>query len=741
MIKRRRSGASAPILYAQALCALALGVLAASVARAQAFPWSDPGLDPDRRAELVLGRMTLDEKIALIHGNFPRVMKLGLPPGVQSSAGFIAGVPRLGLPDLRESDASLGVAAAGRKDDDAAALPSGMLLASTWNPDIAFAGGAMIGKETRQKGFNILLDGGVNLTREPFNGRNFEYLGEDPLLAGTLDGAAIRGIQSQHVVSTAKHYALNDQETGRGVVDVRIGEAGMRESDLLAFEIAIQTGRPGAVMCAYNRINGVYACENPHTLTDVLKTDWGWKGWVMSDWGAVHSLDAAAAGLDQESGQELDRQVFFDQPLREALVSGKLPQARLDDMVRRILRSEFAIGLVDPLPSSGALDTQADAKVAQAEAEAGIVLLKNQDGVLPLAAAARRIAVIGGHADIGVLSGGGSSQVIPRGSQVLPRPPGAPEWVEGAVYHPSAPLPAIKARAKGEVTFTTGDDLAAAIAAAGDADVAVVFVEQWASEAIDVPILLSDAQEALIRAVAAANPRTVVVLENDGPVLMPWIGQVKGVLEAWYPGMRGGEAIARILYGEVDPSGRLPATIAADASQLVRAAPAGSNTVEKVGVAPGGEAPFSVDYTEGSSIGYRWFAETGFKPLFPFGYGLSYTRFRYGALTLSGGKAMTASLAVTNTGAREGVETVQLYLAKGPERGQRRLLGWAQVKLKPGETRTVQITAEPRLLANWDDKAHGWRLAGGRYEVFAGPNSETAASPGAVEMLPASLAP
>ena len=528
---------------ASALGAAALGASLAAPAQAQpqSFPWSDAGLSPDRRAELVLGQMTQDEKFALIHGNFPRVMTPGPPPGVVLSAGYIAGIPRLGLPDLRESDASLGVAAAGRTNDDTAALPSGMLLASTWNPEVAFAGGAMIGKEARQKGFNVLLNGGVNLTRDPFNGRNFEYLGEDPLLAGVLAGAAIRGIQSQHVVSTAKHYLMNDQETGRGVYDARIGEAAMRESDLLAFEIAVKSGQPGSVMCAYNRVNGDYACENRRTLTDVLKTDWGWKGWVMSDWGAVHSVDAAAAGLDQESGQELDRQVFFDQPLRLALASGKLTQARLDDMVRRILTSEFAIGLVDPVPAPGPLDVQADAQVTQAEAEAGIVLLKNDGNVLPLAANAKRIAVIGGHADLGVLSGGGSSQVIPLGSQVLPRPPGAPDWVEGTVYHPSAPLPVIQARARGEVTFQSGQNLPAAVAAAKAAEVAIVFAEQRASEAIDVSIRLSPEQGALIEQVAAANPRTVVVLENSGPLLMPWIGKVRGVVEAWYPGMRGGE--------------------------------------------------------------------------------------------------------------------------------------------------------------------------------------------------------
>ena len=725
------------------VAAVAMGLILSAPAHAQpqSFPWSDTKLSPERRAELVLGQMTQDEKLALVHGNFPRVMKPGPPAGVQSSAGYIAGIPRLGLPALRESDASLGVSTAGRKDDDAAALPSGMLLASTWNPDVAFAGGSMIGKETRQKGFNVLLNGGVNLTRDPFNGRNFEYLGEDPLLAGTMAGAAIRGIQSQHVVSTTKHYLMNDQETGRGVFDARIGEAAMRESDLLAFEIAIEKGQPGSVMCAYNRVNGDYACENHHTLTDVLKTDWRWKGWVMSDWGAVHSLGAVAAGLDQESGQELDRQVFFDQPLREAIAGGQVPQARLDDMVRRILWGEFAFGLVDPLPPPAPLDTKADAKVAQAEAEAGIVLLKNDGDVLPLAAGAKRIAVIGGHADLGVLSGGGSAQVIPLGSHVLPRPAGSPDWVEGTVYHPSAPLPAIKARAKGEVTFQPGADVAAAVAAAKGADVAVVFVEQWASEAIDVPIRLSADQEALIEAVAAANPKTVVVLENGGPLLMPWIGKVKGVVEAWFPGMSGGEAIARVLYGEVNPSGRLPATFAADAGQLPRAKPVGSDRPQPAGAAPDAGGSFPVDYSEGSSVGYRWFAQKGSKPLFPFGYGLSYTRFSYGALSVTGGKALSASIAVTNTGKREGVETVQLYLKKGPARSQQRLLGWAQVKLKPGETRTVQIAAEPKLLADWSDQAHGWRIAPGRYEVFAGPNAGIAASSGAASLDAANLAP
>lgn len=721
------------------MAALCVGLAAAGCAWAEAAPWNDAKLPPDQRAALVLGRMTLDEKLSLLHGQFPRFMK-PMPPGVVASAGYIAGIPRLGVPDLRESDASLGVANAGRDNDDAAALPSGMALAATWNPEIAFAGGAMIGKEARQKGFNVLLAGGVNLTRDPFNGRNFEYLGEDPLLAGVMDGASIRGIQSQHVISTAKHFVLNAQETGRHVADARISEAALRESDLLAFEIAIEKGQPGSVMCSYNRINGPYACEDRHTLTEVLKRDWGWKGWVMSDWGAVSSVDAAAAGLDQESGAQLDKEVFFDKPLRQALTAGKLTQTRVDDMVQRILRSEFATGLMDPMPAAGALDVKADNAVAQAEAEAAMVLLKNEGKVLPLAAGAKRIAVIGGHADIGVLSGGGSSQVIPLGSVTLPPPPGLPKFIQGIVYHPSSPLQAIRARG-GQVGFQAGEDIAAAVAEAKAADVAVVFAEQWTTEGADASIRLSEHQEQLIAAVAAANPNTVVVLQNGGPLLMPWIGAVKAVVEAWYPGGRGGEAIARVLFGEVDPSGRLPATFAASADQLPRPEPVGLGSTPKEGDEIVRAAPFPIDYKEGSSVGYRWFAEKGLKPLFPFGYGLSYTSFRYGPVAVTGGKGLDAVVAVTNTGSRAGVETVQLYLRKSPSRSQQRLLGWAQVKLAPGETKQVRISAEPRLLADWDEKGGRWQVAAGRYQVFVGPNAGEAASQAETSVAAARLKP
>jgi beta-glucosidase len=405
------------------------------------------------------------------------------------------------------------------------------------------------GAEAGHIGFNVLLGGGVNLARDPRNGRNFEYLGEDPLLAGTLGGAAIRGTQAQHVVSTVKHFAINDQETGRMVLSAQMDEAAMRESDLLAFEIAIETGRPGAVMCSYNRVNEVYACENDFLLNTVLKGDWGYRGWVMSDWGAVHSLDAAVRGLDQESGEQLDKQVFFDQPLLAAVGSDARYARRLEDMDLRVLRSLYAVGIVEHPASRMALDLDAGAQAAQAASRQGSVLLRNEGGLLPLSPEVKRIAVIGGHADMGVLSGGGSSQVAPPGGPALVDTLGGEgffAFMRKAMYMPSAPLKAIRAaRPEAEVHFDDGRYPAAAAELARHVDVAIVFATQWMTEGYDAPDLtLPSGQDALISAVAAANPRTIVVLETGGPVMMPWLDQVAAVLEVWYPGIRGGEATA-----------------------------------------------------------------------------------------------------------------------------------------------------------------------------------------------------
>jgi len=691
--------------------------------------------DARARADRIVARMTQAEKVALVHGLFPPMAKGKTRAELIPSAGHIDGVARLGVPVVRESDASLGVAnqIEQRRGDVATALPSSLATAATFSPDIARAGGAMIGAEARAKRFNVLLAGGVNLTRDPWNGRNFEYLGEDPLLAGTLAGEHIAGVQSNNIVSTVKHLAINSQETGRMVADARIDEGALRMSDLLAFQIAVERGRPGSVMCAYNKVNGDWACENRFLMTDVLKRDWNYPGWVMSDWGAVHSTAKAAnAGLDQESGQELDAQVFFDAPLKAALDRGEVSGARLDDMVSRYLTGLILTGAYDdPVPTrAGRIDYAAHAAVAQTAIEAGIVLLKNEGGLLPLAAGARRVVLIGGHADVGVLSGGGSSQVRSVGGAPVevPLTTGAAMSFARVTYHASSPLRALKAAMpNARVTYVDGRDPAAAAAAAQNADLAVVFATQWTTEAQDAPDLkLPDDQDALIAAVAAAQPRTVAVLETGGPVLMPWLGQVPAVVQAWYPGQRGGEAIANVLTGRVNPSGRLPITFPAAPEQAPRPAPVGLdrlNSLEAQAAADPARAStyvlpsFPIEYREGADVGYRWYERTRARPMFPFGHGLSYTSFAHREPVATGGDALTVGVEVENTGTRAGADVVQVYAAREGSGQPMRLVGFQRVELKPGEKRRVTIKAEPRVLADWDQSLPGWRVRGGRYRV------------------------
>ena len=687
------------------------------------------------RADAIVARMTLDEKIALLHGLFPPSATGKSTNELIPSAGHIDPVARVGVPLVRETDASLGVAnqVEQRPGDVATALPSSLATAASFSPEIARGGGAMIGSEARAKRFNVMLAGGINLTRDPWNGRNFEYLGEDPLLAGTMAGAHIAGVQSNRIVSTIKHYALNAQETGRTVADARIDEAGLRMSDLLAFEIAIEQGRPGSVMCAYNKVNGDWSCENAHLLTDVLKRDWGYRGWVMSDWGAVHSTAKAAnAGLDQQSGQELDKAPFFSQPLKDAVGRGEVSPARIDDMVARYLTGLIETGAYDtPAPARAQPIPYAQhAEVAQRAAEAGIVLLKNEGGLLPVARTAKRIVLIGGNADVGVLSGGGSSQVRSVGGAPveIPLAYGGSASFARITYHASSPLLALRKALPGAtVTYLDGRNLTATLAAAKAADLAIVVATQWTTEADDVPTLrLPDQQDALIAAIAGVQPRTVAVLETGGPVLMPWLAKVPAVVQAWYPGQRGGEAIANILSGRVNPSGRLPITFPADAGQPPRPAPVGLDTftaLEAQAAADPARAgefelkSFPIDYREGADVGYRWYEKKAQRPLFPFGHGLSYTSFAYRNPVVTGGASLSVSVEVVNTGRVAGADVPQLYVVRERSDAPMRLAAFQRVSLRPGESRRVTLTAEPRIVADYDTRLPGWRIAGGRYRV------------------------
>jgi len=712
-----------------AACGFWITTMAMGATDVPVRPWMNTSLSPDQRAELVLKAMTQDEKFRLIRSDFGEARDgKPMPVGALDSAGYVPAIPRLGLPALQETDAGLGVARPDLSGKGATALPAGLATAASFDPQVAYAGGAMIGSEAGRKGFNILLAGGVDLQRDPRNGRNFEYAGEDPLLAGTIVGHAVQGVQSQHVIATIKHYALNSLETGRQTHSAQIDPKAARESDLLAFEIAIGIGHPGSVMCAYNRVNGVYACENDWLLNQVLKHDWAYPGFVMSDWGAVHSAGKSVlAGLDQESaGEFFDAMVYFDKPLRAAVASGEVPQARIDDMVRRILRSLFAVGVMDHPSQPGPLDAVADAAVAQRAEEAGAVLLRNEQDLLPLSPTLASIAVIGGHADRGVLTGGGSSAVMPIAGNAVPGL--APQdWPGPPYYQPSPPLAAISRRVQGKAQFNDGRDIAAAAQLAARSKVAVVFVEQWAAESFDLPdMTLRDHQDALVAAVAKANPHTIVVLENNGPVQMPWLGQVGAVLEAWYPGAAGGEAIARLLFGEVAPSGRLPFSWPRDESQLPRPQIPGAGFAA-IGVPPQGQPADSVDYNiEGADVGYRWFQRRGIEPLFPFGFGLTYTHFGYDKLQArwKDGR-LIVTFDVNNRGERAGIDVPQIYVTL-PGSGQtRRLAGWSRISLKAGETKHVEVTADARILASYDSAQHAWQRAAGSYQVQLGHSSSS----------------
>ncbi len=490
-----------------------------------------------------------------------------IPDDVPMSAGYVPGIPRLGVPALLMSDASLGVTNPGyRPGDTATALPAALALGASFNPALARATGVMVGREARSRGFNVLLAGGINLARDPRNGRNFEYLSEDPLLSAVLVAESVDGIQGEGVISTVKHFSLNCNETNRHWLDAVIDPAAHRESDLLAFELAIERSQPGSVMTGYNKINGEYAGGNRALVLDLLKGAWAYPGWVMSDWGATPSWEFALAGLDQESGVQMDVALWdaeaFTGALRAAHADGRLPPERLSDMVRRILHSVYAVGLDTSGPAPD-VDMTQHGEIALDAARQGVVLLKN-DGVLPLdAGTTARIAVIGGHAQLGVPTGTGSSAVIPPGGFAAVIPVGGPGFM-GATRNlyllPSSPLAELQTLLPGaSIEFDPGMSPGEAALLAARSDVAIVFGIRLEGEGFDnADLSLPWGQDAVIEAVAAANPNTVVVLETGNPVAMPWRDSARAILEAWYPGQAGGRAIAEILTGRVNPS-RSPA--------------------------------------------------------------------------------------------------------------------------------------------------------------------------------------
>jgi len=838
-------------------------------------------LSPHERANLLLAQMTLEEKIEMVHGELPA------PYGF-----YNAPIPRLGIPALTMADGPAGIRVARQdvNEGKATALPAPIGLAATWDLTAAKQYGDLLGHEAWATGHNVVLGPELDIARVPVFGRLFEALGEDSWLAGQMAVSYIQGIQRHPVVATAKHYQMNTQEENRFEADAQLDERTLQEIYTPAFEAAVKNGQVGSVMGAFNKVNGMYSCEHRHLLTDILKQQLGFQGWVMSDYEAVHStVEAANAGLDQEMPNE----IFFSDRLREAIQTEQVSVTTLDDKVHRILRTMFAFGLFDQPVQITPFPGQKHGKLAREIAGKGIVLLKNADGLLPLAShEVLSVAVIGADADNNI-AGGGSSVVQPTyfvsilegirrcagdgvrveyaegtdpasAASLLPGPPAIPSSVltpthfgsEGQVHGlhaeywtntrfegepalvridrqvdlnlgffnygsfnasslktPPELTNAISVRWTGNITvpatgkytlslthlgtaslyldgqlliedpgitletrsvamhLVAGQPHALRIEYAADrpeqhtplpgevstsgmigskvrlgwqhpveaippamqkaamlarlSDVVVVVVRDYRNEHADLPSLtLSNEQDLLIQVVAAANPRTIVVLATGGPALMPWLDQVPAVLESWYGGQEQGNALADILFGDVTPSGKLPVTFPRS----------DHNTPVSEPSQYAGRDGFVAHYSEGLCVGYRGYDQFGIEPLFPFGYGLSYTSFAYSELTVEpetsdGTRAIQVSFKLTNTGSRTGAEIAQVYLGLPASTAEppKRLVGLAKVELEPGETREVSVAVDPNSashpLSYWNVDQNGWEMASGDYAVYVGASS------------------
>ncbi len=633
------------------------------------------------------------------------------------------------------SDAAYGVRSSGENGRYSTALPADVAAAASWDLDAAYEYGALIGRELRAQGYNMTLGGGINLTREPRNGRTFEYLGEDPVLAGKMVGSVMKGLQAQHVLGDIKHYALNDQESGRNAVNITIDKRAARESDLLAFEIGLQESDVAAVMCSYNRVDGDYACENKYLLTDLLKKDWNFKGFVLSDWGGTHSAEkASAAGLDHEQPGE----IFYGATMKKAVESGKVPTTELDDHVQRILRSMFATGVVDDPPQRGVVDIMGGLEVAQKIAESEHRAAQERTR----AASARRHEnpqhrryrrPRGRRHDFGRRLGTGrpsgrqrhhapgQRQHLLAGTRLVPN--FAPEDDSGqSSREPKFSLTRVPIRPQPPLWRRTSD-------------VAIVFVHEWESEGMDLDSLsLPDHQDDLIAKVAAANPHTVVIIESGTAVTMPWADQVSGIVEAWYAGSRGAEAVANILFGDVNPSAKLPMTFPRSVADLphpnVVHPPKATTDADQQGWKriAAGLPSFDVTYDEGVKVGYKWYDAEGKPVLFPFGYGLSYTTYSYSNLKVSPGKNPHVALHRDQHGQSRGSRSRGgLRLAAGRSCRNRRSAwsDFSKIKLNAGESKEVTVEVDAKYLSIFNVEQNGWQLLPGDYGFMVGGSSQS----------------
>jgi beta-glucosidase len=718
--RRRIAPAVATIALSFALAAVFAVPPASAAGRCGSHPWCDTSLTPAHRAALLVGALTLQERIGLLAGDEAS----GIGGGAGTHTGTSDGVPRVGLPTFYQTDGPIGV-----RSGKATALPASIGLAATFDGGLARRAGALIGNEARLKGNDLVYAPTVNILRTPLWGRAFESLGEDPLLTARMAVPYIRAMQRQGVIADVKHFAANNQEGlrvggetigSRFTVDAEVGERTLREIYLPAFEAAVKDADVGSVMCSYNRLNGPHACASRPLLSGILRRDWGFKGLVLADYGASKTVAGGlAAGLDYEPWPFVDSdggENLKPSVVAAALDAGEVDEGDIDRAVRRILRTLFASGFFDRasyVPDEAAIDKAAHRRTARRLAERGAVLLRNRGGALPLnGRGIDSLAVIGADSERYV-NGGGSSNISPY-----------------TFTNVRDGLTARAAAAGAEVSYDDGSDPGRAADLAADADAAVVVVADTASEGADKPCLGLDCgaapiggveldRDALIEAVADANPRTIVVLETAGPVLTPWRDDVDAILEAWYPGMAAGSAVARLLFGDVDPSGRLPATFPRHEDD--------PPTADRPHRYPGVDGV--ADYSEGVLVGYRWYDRKQIRPAYPFGFGLSYTRFALDRFRVrsTGRAGARVSLRVGNRGDRAGTAVPQIYVhlpgARGRIQPPRQLKAFDSVDLRPGAAKRIGLHLDRRDFSYWDSGRDRWRVAPGCYRIELGSSS------------------
>jgi beta-glucosidase len=667
-----------------------LAINGSAPASAASCPWVNSAAPIATRVSELMAQMSLSQKIAMMTG-----------VSGSSYVGNIPAISSLCVPAINLEDGPAGV---GDGMGNVTQLPAPVDVAATWDTSAQQEYGQVIGAEQAAKGSTVDLGPTINIVRDPRWGRAFESIGEDPYQAGQMGAADIRGVQSTGTMAQVKHYAVYNQETNRNTSsdNAVVSTQAEQEIYLPAFLAAIQQGAASSVMCSYSYINGTAACQNPSTLTTVLRQQFGYTGYVTSDWGGTHSTAASAnAGLDMDMP---GNDGFYGTALANAVSAGTVSQSTINSAVSDILTEMFAFGMFDKAPSgspSAVATNSTDKNDATQLAEEGTVLMKNSGSVLPLTSSDKSIAVIGADASTSPQTDGGGSAGVSSSGTVTPL-----QGIQAAA--PSGTT----------VTYNNGSSDSSAAAAAAAANVAIVFANLGESEGSDLSSIdLGTTQDNLITSVAAANPNTIVVLNTGSAVTMPWLSAVKGVLEAWYPGQEDGTAIANVLFGNYDPSGHLTVTFPTSLSQV----PA-STTSQWPGT--GG----TVQYSEGIDVGYRWYDSKNLTPLFPFGFGLSYTTFSFSNLhvgSLTAGGAATVTATVTNTGSRSGADVAQLYVADPAASGQPplQLEGFQRVNLAAGASTTATFTLTQQNLQYWNSSSNAWATSTGNYGIEVGDSS------------------